>query len=566
MPEVKNKRHGFLVWELVLIAVICFFYIYIQWQYIHRLPLVMDEFQQASSSLRAVNDIPYLDYLPYKTLLGYYSQSWILQIYSQADAGGTWAALLKCKESIALLNAFILFALGVYCRKLFDIKAVLFGLVSLVLVSTFLERSSELRVDMLTAWFGLAGLLLLLNRRLVLAGVFTGLSFLVSQKGVYYSFAICVSYGSYCLIWLPLRDALKSCFLLSVSILVPIAIYIILWASVSGFEQVITGIFLRNTHIVFDDIYQDMNRFWFQMIRRNLIFFIIVGVSFVYFFVQACKRRIGKKSAIIALYSLVLLLLCVSNKQPWPYFFVLLLPTLALLMVAFSDDLMGSVEKKCVVRVASILIVVSFTMFLIRFPLVVARDNYYQKETITLLESMLPSNGTYFSGFNASLKFRHISGIGLSWLDVRSLKKLWAAEDGAVVLAIKKDMPMLILDNYRIQKLPPDTKNFLANSYTNFCRGIWIYSLSSGEENQKNYVYFSGRYMAITAAGYASLNDVEVKQGSVVNLQKGDSVTMKGLTLIFYPEEIEREIKKVEKRVSQGYCRQSRLFYRVYSY
>ena len=566
MWKIEGKPYSCLIRDIILILAVCFFYILIQWQYIYHLPLVMDEFQQASSSLRVLTDIPYLDYLPYKTLLGYYFQSWILQIYSQSDGGGSWVAFVKCKEYIALLNMLSMFLVGMYCRKLFGIKAVIFGLLSLVLVSTFLERSSELRVDMLTAWFGLAGLVFLLGRRLVLAGIFTGLSFLVSQKGVYYSFAICVSYGLYCLVRLPLREAVRSGCLLSVSILVPIAIYIILWATVAGYEQVITGIFFRNTHIVFDDIYQNMNRFWFQMIRRNLVFFIIVAASFIWFFVQACKGRIDKKSAIITLYSLVLLVLCFSNKQPWPYFFVVLLPTLALLIVAFADDLLGSVEKKGVVRMASILMAASLVIFLIRFPLVIARDNSYQKETIMLLESLMPTNGTYFSGFNASLRFRHISGEGLSWLDVRSLKELWDVEEKEVVHRVEQDMPMLVLDNYRIENLPSGVKNILTQYYSNFCRGIWIHSLQSGEGYKDNTVYFSGRYLAVSVRDYATLNGNKVTQEAVVNLTKGDIVNMRGLTLIYYPAEVETGIKKVKEKVAQGYCRQSQFFYRVYSY
>lgn len=555
-----------LVSDVFFILIVCVFYIFIQWIYIHNLPLVMDEFQQASSSFRVLIETPYQDYSPYKTLLGYYSHSWVLNMYSQSEGGSSWVAIMKAKEFIVILNAAAIFFIGLYCRKLFDIKAVVVGLASLLLISTFLERSSALRVDMLTAWFGVAGLLFLLGKRLVLAGILTGLSFLVSQKGVYYCVAIFVSFGLYSLIYSSLKEGVKNCFILAFSILIPVIVYLVFWTAITGDESVLFGVFFRNTHVVFLNIYQEMNRFWFQIISRNLSFFMVVGVAFFWFFVQSCKKKIDEKSAIVSLYSLLLLVFCISHKQPWPYFFVVLLPTLALLVIAFVDDLLRSFESKRVFKFCSLVLVASFVFFLIRFPLVIARDNTFQKETIILMESMLPINGTYLSGFNASLRFRHISGERLSWLDVRGLAKLRSVGDKKVISSMEQDMPMVVLDNYRIQNLSSEVKNFLTQSYSDFCKGLWIYSLKSGEEYRDNTVYFSGRYMAISVQGNTSLNGNNVEKGAVVNLKKGDVVKMRGLSLIYYPAEIEKEMKKVEAKLLQGYCNQPRFFHRVYSY
>ena len=57
---------------------------------------------------------------------------------------------------------------------------------ALFAMSTFLERAAELRVDMLTSLAGLVSFVLLLSRRYALAGLACGLSFLISQKGVYF--------------------------------------------------------------------------------------------------------------------------------------------------------------------------------------------------------------------------------------------------------------------------------------------------------------------------------------------------------------------------------------------
>ena len=90
---------------------------------------------------------------------------------------------------LALINAAAIFASTLALTSIFSPPAALVGQLLLISVTTFLERSSEIRVDMLTAWFGLASFLLLLKRRWSIAGLLAGASFLVSQKGIYYMVA-----------------------------------------------------------------------------------------------------------------------------------------------------------------------------------------------------------------------------------------------------------------------------------------------------------------------------------------------------------------------------------------
>ena len=84
-------------------------YLGVQALYVPRLPLVMDEFQGARAAWRLLADVPYRDFTPYKTVLGYY-----LQLPALTLLEDPWLALLATKLWTALLGAAAL-AAGALC-------------------------------------------------------------------------------------------------------------------------------------------------------------------------------------------------------------------------------------------------------------------------------------------------------------------------------------------------------------------------------------------------------------------------------------------------------------------
>ena len=160
------------------LALLCFVYLGIEFVYIARLPFVMDEFQGASEVYRLMSEIPYVDFKPYKTVLGYY-----LQLPPMLLSDDPWRQMMLVKQAMALATAGSIFLAARMLLRHFSSLSVFLATLMLVLMSTFLERSASLRVDMLTSLFGLFGLICLLDRRVLAAGVLAGLSFLVSQKG-----------------------------------------------------------------------------------------------------------------------------------------------------------------------------------------------------------------------------------------------------------------------------------------------------------------------------------------------------------------------------------------------
>ena len=163
-------------------AAACLAYAVIETIYVTGLPLVMDEFQGAAAVHKLTTGIPYRDFMPYKTVLGYY-----IQLIPFVFPGTVWDKLMYIKWEMVIINTLAIFFAAQMLAKHFHRAAVFLATLLLISMSTFLERSGALRVDMLTAWFGLFSLLFMLDKKMIVSGILVSLSFLVSQKGAYYA-------------------------------------------------------------------------------------------------------------------------------------------------------------------------------------------------------------------------------------------------------------------------------------------------------------------------------------------------------------------------------------------
>ncbi len=79
---------------------LCLVHLGVQVVYILRLPLVMDEFAGARAVYRLTEDVPYRDFRPYKTVLGY-----LLQLPTLLAARDPWTGLMWTKIAMAIINA-----------------------------------------------------------------------------------------------------------------------------------------------------------------------------------------------------------------------------------------------------------------------------------------------------------------------------------------------------------------------------------------------------------------------------------------------------------------------------
>ncbi|MEO6323135.1 MAG: hypothetical protein ABIT01_11200, partial [Thermoanaerobaculia bacterium] len=146
-------------------AIIGFFLI-LEVVYAFLLPRVMDEFTTTHDVYRVSHLLPYREFRPPKTVLAYYVELPPMLLFR-----GNWSAMTGIKVELALLWAAALALAATVLRRDLEERAVVAALAVTVIMSTFAERATEVRVDPVAALFGLTSLLALIRRRPGLAGV-----------------------------------------------------------------------------------------------------------------------------------------------------------------------------------------------------------------------------------------------------------------------------------------------------------------------------------------------------------------------------------------------------------
>ncbi len=500
-----------------VIAVVCVIYAVIEMIYVTGLPLVMDEFQGAYAVKRFSEGIPYRDFMPYKTVLGYYIQLPALML-----PGGTWAKLMYVKTEMTAINTVAIFFACVFLARKFRRSAVVFAALLMVFTSTFLERSGALRVDMITAWFGLFSLLFTLERRMITAGLLVSLSFLTSQKGIYYALAAGSALFTY---WL-LCDRTKETFIhmvkYALAAIIPIAVYFgffgLIGQSMGG---VADRVILANKTIALESLYVEVKRYWFQTVERNPLFYGLTAMALGRLF---SRREGGFVEWILWVYGAVFMGLCIWHRQPWPYFFVMVIP---IGFVLIASLLHGEAKERGSLSIpfmAIILLVgVAFPLWL-RMPVVLDRGNGSQKNTVNVADHVLGDNDPSLDGIRMMFNNPHPGG-RFGWLDRGKLWSLRRTPVAESIELIEKSFPKIVIMNYRIRSFPRALYKHIKKTYWRLHGNVFIYSptIKSGESRVK--IRFDGTYRAINFKGGSRIVKIdgnEIKQGELLFLDAGE--------------------------------------------
>jgi len=513
---------------LTAVAALSLFYLVLQAVYVLRLPLVMDEFQGAHAVHRLSHELPYEDYRPYKTVLGYYIQKPFLSL-----GAGTWGGLMAVKLAMAALNAIALGFAAIRLRKHFKMRAVLAGFGMTVVMTTLLERGADLRVDMLTSIAGLLGLLFLLERRYATAGAFVALSFCISQKGLYYVLASQAALWALWIVWGDRRrEGFRAILRFSLASAAGLAAYLALWGSLTSFRAVLDATFLSHGAIVLGDLYDIQLRYWGQTLQRNPLFYALplIGLALL----DRCRRE-RDPAWLLVPYGTTLIVLCVWHKQPWPYFFVLLIPTAFVLGTAAIDRLLETgATAKGSTRLIGIVVFIAFGILwpLLRVPVNLRRDNGIQERTIAIAESALDEGDTYLAGVDI-LYNRSQAHKRLQWLDrpaALSLRKAQPEEIDAIVRQLEQEPPRVFIDSYRTQQLPDPLRRYLRENYCHAGANAYARCIRLTPETQKIDVAFAGNYRLETLRYEELLIDGALVRSGESTSVSGGAHLVRGVT------------------------------------
>jgi hypothetical protein len=464
-------------------------YFLVSTAYTLRLPLIMDEYQGARAVFDAGRKVPYRDFQPYKTVVGYYIQLPFLSL-----PGDLWQKMMAVKIAMAALTAAVLFAVASRLRRWFDDSAVLIAVAMLVAHSTFLERSAELRVDMLTALAGLLGLSALLSGAPLVAGLFTALSFLVSQKGAYYVVAAGIALLASASPGRRIKTSLRYWGAAAGVLLV----YVLAWAAAADFSSVVATTFFAPRTVFFETTYSIRREFWSQTLERNPAFYLwcVISIALILWRAWRGPRAERPVHRTLGAYALLLSLAVVLHNQPWPYFFVLWLPTLFVVSAGgvhvATRHLVAPEKRRALVLT---LLGLAVILPLLRVPPVLSRDSSLQRESVLLARRILAPHDTYIAG-TEMVWDREQSHPRLAWLGARRLNDLRMAprdEVESLLEAVRSAPPKVIVLNWRLLQLPEPLKSHLRRNYAHWRDCVYVYAprVDAGEFH----LSFDGSYV-----------------------------------------------------------------------
>lgn len=523
MPAVETMpRDRFALLLATLVAA----YLTLQAAYVVRQPLIVDEFAGAAEVHYLSQGVPYRDYTPYKTVLGY-----AVQGVAAALASDTWSRFIAIKLQMVAINAALLAVAGVWLARLYGRRAALLALLVMVGSSVFFERSSELRVDMLTAWLGMLSLLALLDRKPAWAGVFLAVGFGVSQKAALYAVAADAAFVA--LLVGSTREArrenatFRSFLTFNTAFACGVLLYIAIWSIPSSFPAVVQQVFGAMGDAAVLDIYGDIRRrYWTQTLVRNPAMFVIAAIGLWQLGRRSIRERLAGREAFLVLFSVVMLAQAAWYPTPWPYTFVILWPALLVLHAATVQSLL-SLEAARRPRMAAYAALVAVAVIYpsLRLPTLFSRDNGYQRSSIGLADFLVGPNDPYLAAVPI-LPHRRQSVERLAWVDaiaITQLRKDTPAALGEVVAQLERTPPKVLIANYRIYGLPPAIRGWLQQHYVRLAGSVYTYAplISPGETTVP--LAYSGRYRLELQqpAGALRLDGQVRRHGELVELAKG---------------------------------------------
>ena len=434
-----------------------------------------------------------------RTPLMTYLLSW-LELSDLSSLDG----VLKARRFIWFLSTLIALAtLGIayrLCGPLWTLPT----LTLLLSYSTFLERGLRIRADVFATLFALVALGTVCAPKmrkgaLFFSGVALGLSFISSQKAIYFVAAFAAALiarhlsCSFRTAWKRvLVDGSVSSFGFSLPLLILSAWY---WRQ-GDLQTFIDQTVVSGAHVgLFSDVYEDTWRFLGQTIRRNSALWIFAGLGIVEL-LRSVRRQDGSKPELrgprIALvaFALVQVAAYLQHTVKFPYIFINISPTLALVAVFGLQGVVRAVGDRSAqstrrlvggalgIGLAMIVLIGGVVHHVRHFSRTSLRNR--QEQTMNFVDELTVPTDAIFDGVGMAVSRRKATPYSMT---VR-----WFAEsiDHQLILAeVEASAPPIMILNYRVRKLPSQTKKWFVSHYLQWEGKIWVAGMLVDHESDE---------------------------------------------------------------------------------
>jgi hypothetical protein len=511
---------------------ICLVYFSLENFYINHNIFSVDDFWLAFHTYHYKSALPYRDFSPYKTVLGYY-----LMLLPMLVTHGTVASLLAVKTLLLAINTLCLAVTGWWLKKFFTPAASLFALAMLASAFCFVVFSTEIRVDLLAYWCCLFSLFFFFEEKWWAAGFTIGVAILVSQKAswslVAMDVALCACRGT---------SALRPLLKVNGIMLGLLALYILCWSFVAGVVTVTHSVFYEAYVIAHLSDYKGaLAELWRNLLAQNLLLLLSAGFGLVCLalppYHMPRTRRI-----LIAAYTITMAAFCISYQQPFPYHLLVMLPALLLLLAILCDWVFTVFTTRRARSVFVMGLILTNLCFITGDYLMTAKDNHYQRNMLSLAEQLLQDpEENYVAGVPLIVNkesiipgLTHLTAPQINYLykpDPASRKLMLASlylapvTPTEIISAIHDAPIKFYINNNRLAFLPPALKAYLASEYQHFWGSIYLYAPTVAAGEQGLILKFGG-YYKIEAADIVGIDGKFYHPGTIVTLHPGNHLSV----------------------------------------
>lgn len=326
----------------LIIMILCLSYLGFELLYNAYTLITVDEFWFAHRAYQYKSGLPYKDFSPYKTVLGYY-----LLLFPMLFTKGIITTLITIKNFIAILNVAFLLLASVWMQRLLPKRSVIFGLLILLTSQVMLFYSTDIRVDLFGYWLGLFSLLAILEKRYILAGILLGLGFCFTQKVIWYWFASDAALGIYWLLHTRDFKTLKHIVFFNLSALAIVTIYLFAWSMLSSWHIVYQNMFIDASAMYKLDWYDNARYgYWRYLILRDPFIFLLWPISFITLFITHKHDEKYWDRFLIIIYALMIWLCLLPYKQIFPYYLQVIIPITFVFYSALFSWLMDIIHHR----------------------------------------------------------------------------------------------------------------------------------------------------------------------------------------------------------------------------
>lgn len=367
MLQLNDSRRYFLLGSLIL----CFLYFGLEIFLNQYTMISVDEFWFAHRIYEYKSGLPYRDFAPYKTVLGYY-----LLLIPMLFSHGILPTLVFTKNVIAACNSIILFYSAWWLRRYFSSTAILISLSLLLFSEIVLSYSTNIRVDLIAYWFCFFSFIFLLQNRVLLAGLLLGLGFITSQKAIWYLFASNIALGAYWLLLNRNRQQIIRIIQFNLMTGFIITLYLALWSAFTNWQTVLHNVFTEASAMYQLDWYDQSRKiYWHYITLYNPLLFLLWPLTLISLAISYSNDRHYHQRFLITIYACVILCCLIPYKQVFPYYMQVTIPIFLFLYAAFFDWLFHVLKskEKLIFLIPSIYLWIGLTLYVISLILAVIK-------------------------------------------------------------------------------------------------------------------------------------------------------------------------------------------------